>query len=70
MTPLVAEKVCSYSTCDQRSSKVCLLQEAAWKSERARMQRDKAALQRECKALLERLKKYEPAVRPSPELKA
>ncbi len=49
---------------------MCLLQEAAWKSERARMQRDKAALQRECKALLERLKKYEPAVRPSPELKA
>lgn len=42
--------------------KLCVCQESAWKLERERVYRDKAALQRECKALLERLKEYEAAV--------
>ena len=50
-----------YGCCgpDEKSF-VC--QESAWKLERERMYRDKAALQRECKGLLERLKEYESAV--------
>lgn len=42
-------------------------QESAWKAERAQLQQDKAALQRECRSLLERLRQYEAAVHPSSE---
>lgn len=39
---------------------------AGWKAERARLCRDKAALQRECRALLDRLHLYQASVRTMP----